>query len=192
MPGCLLSCFSFLPQFELTCASFSQVRADFYIRDQNWQRCISNEGNFQCSNLRHPHYEVLPIQRNGHCLFICFVEILRERNVSGAPVTQQAMRCAIADYFDNHGGAVTYREVRYPPDEAIRTNGYGGLTEIIAFVTMYNISVEVHAPETNYVQRFGSPGAVPELLLQTLGWDDDGRRAIAGDHWQRLRKKGAA
>ena len=46
-------------------------------------------------------------------------------------------------------------------------------------------------PMTEYVQPLtcGSSEDSPELLLQTLGWQDDGKRAAAGDHWQRLRTK---
>jgi len=98
------------------------------------------------------------------------------------------LRGAIADYFDQHGGTVTY-----PCDEAIRTNGYGGITEVMAFAVMHNISMELHCPETDDVSHIscrGSDGA--ELLLQTLAWQDDGRSAAAGDHWQRLKKKPAA
>jgi len=57
----------------------------------------------------------------------------------------------------------------------------------------HNISMELHCPETDDVSHIscrGSDGAV--LLLQTLAWQDDGRSAAAGDHWQRLKKKPAA
>jgi hypothetical protein len=142
-----------------------------------------------CPNLEHDDFDVLPAERNGHCLFICFVNILRERGVEGAPANYQAMRRAIADYFDEHSGKVLYQEEEYPCDDEIRTNGYGGLTEIMAFAMMYNISIEIHSPETTEnVQPItcGSSNS-PELLLHTLGWEDAGRRAAAGDHWQRLR-----
>ena len=148
-----------------------------------------------CSNLEHDQYEVLPAERNGHCLFLCFVDILRERNVAGRPCTHQAMRGAIADYFDQHGGTVAYRGVQYPCDEAIRSNGYGGVTEALAFAAMYSISIEMHCPETSDVVQeisCGRSDVGAELLLQTLAWEENGRRAPAGDHWQRLRKKAAA
>ena len=146
--------------------------------------------------MEHEQYDVLHIERNGHCLFLCFVEILRARRVEGAPSAQQEMRNDIADYFDDQGGTIWYQAdmsegALLPPDENIRTNGYGGFTEIIAFAAKYGLSVEVHSPETPpYVQliSYGLPGDAPELLLQTLGWD--GRTAASvGDHWQRLRRK---
>jgi hypothetical protein len=40
---------------------------------------------------------------------------------------------------------------RFPPDLDIRNNGYGGTSEILAFVSKYNVSVEIHAPETYYI-----------------------------------------
>ncbi len=146
--------------------------------------------------MEHDQYDVLRIERNGHCLFLCFVDILRQRGVAGAPDTHQAMRHAIADYFD--GGSIFHHQadmlegVLLPPDENIRTDGYGGLTEIIAFAAKYGLSVEVHSPETPpYVQliSYGCHGDAPELLLQTMGWQDNGRRAAVGDHWQRLGTK---
>jgi hypothetical protein len=140
--------------------------------------------------LKHAQYDVMPTPRNGHCLFLCFVDILRERGISGAPQTYQAMRDVIADYCEKHNGAITYEGVVYPCDEEIRANGYGGITEILAFTTLYNISVQCHSPETPpYVQLFscGDPGVASEMLLHTLGWQDDGNRASGGDHWQRLR-----
>jgi hypothetical protein len=174
-----------------------QDRADANLQSQNWRRGISYEGNegiglTPCPNLEHAQYDVLPVQRNGHCLFLCFVDILRERSVAGAPGTHQAMRKVVADYFDDHQGKIFYQGMYLPCDENIRTNGYGGVTEILAFAAIYNLSMEVHSPETPpYVQHFSfrPHGAAPELLLQTLGWDDSGRRAGCGDHWQRLRKK---
>ena len=119
---------------------------------------------------------------------------LRARGVEGAPSTQQEMRHDIAEFFD--GGAIWYQGdmlegAWFPPDENIRTNGYGGFTEIIAFAAKYGLSVEVHSPETPpYVQliSYGRHGDAPELLLQTLGWD--GRTAASvGDHWHRLRRQ---
>jgi hypothetical protein len=104
------------------------------------------------------------------------------------------MRNAIADYFDHHQGTISYQGADLPCDDDIRTSGYGGVTEILAFAAMHNLSVEVHSPETPpYVQNFsgGPPDAAPELLLQTLGWNESGSRSGAGDHWQRLRKKAA-
>jgi len=146
-----------------------------------------------CSNLEHDDYEVLPVERNGHCLFLCLVNILRERDVAGRPRTQQAMRNAIADYFDQHGGAVWYQEVEWPCDDAIRTNGYGGTTEVMAFTAIYGISIEIHCPETSDgVQEISCGGSDVELLLQTVAWEENGRRAPVGDHWQRMRKKPAA
>ncbi len=117
--------------------------------------------------------------------------------MEGAPSTQQEMRNDIAEFFDAQGGAIWYQAdmlegAWFPPDENIRTNGYGGFTEIIAFAAKYGLSVGVHSPEMPpYVQliSYGRHGDAPELLLQTLGWQDDGRRAAAGDHWQRLRTK---
>ena len=147
-----------------------------------------------CANLEHDEYDVVAAERNGHCLFQCFVGILRQRNVAG-PATHQAMRGVIADYFEQHDGMVAYGGAQYPCDEAIRTNGYGGVTEVIAFARKYSISIEIHSPETSEcVQELlcGGAEATPELLLQTLAWQDDGSRAPAGDHWQRLRKKGDA
>lgn len=177
--------------------SLLQDRADSHIRGRNWRRCTTHErfqdiGMMPCPNLEHDDFDVLPAERNGHCLFLCFVDILRERGVAGSPDTHQAMRSAIADYFDQHGGMVSYQGVQYPCDEEIRTNGYGSVTEALAFATMYKVSIEIHSPETpEYVQMFtcGISEAAPELLLQTLGWQDDGSRAAAGDHWQRLRTK---
>ena len=148
-----------------------------------------------CANLEHDEYDVVAVERNGHCLFQCFVDILRQRNVAGGPATHQAMRGVIADYFEQHDGMVAYGGAQYPCDEAIRTNGYGGVTEVIAFARKYSISIEIHSPETSEcVQELlcGGAEAAPELLLQTLAWQDDGSRAPAGDHWQRLRKKGDA
>jgi hypothetical protein len=176
-----------------------QDRADASLQSQNWRRGISYEGSKEigltpCPNLEHAQYDVLPIQRNGHCLFLCFVDILRQRGVAGAPDTHQAMRNAIADYFDHHQGTISYQGADLPCDDDIRTSGYGGVTEILAFAAMHNLSVEVHSPETPpYVQNFsgGPPDAAPELLLQTLGWNESGSRSGAGDHWQRLRKKAA-
>jgi len=105
------------------------------------------------------------------------------------------MRTAIVDYFDSHQGTIMYQGANFPPDADIRNTGYGGLTEIMAFAAMFHLSVEVHFPETHpFVQHisYRPPGDAPdELLLQTLGWNDSGSRAVAGDHWQRLRKKAA-
>jgi len=123
------------------------------------------------------------------------VEILRERKVVGGADTHEAMRGAIADYFDQQGGAVSYRGVQHACDHAIRSDGCGGVAEALAFATMYNVSLEIHSPETlEYMQELdcGSPEAAPELLLQMLAWQDDGSPAPTGDHWQRLRKKAAA
>ena len=60
------------------------------------------------SNLEYDDYDVLLTERNGQCLFLCFVEILRERHVAGRLDTYQAMRGAVADYFEQHGGTVTF------------------------------------------------------------------------------------
>ena len=187
---------------DLTLVPLLQIRADESLGTQNWQRCVTHEGNIEgvyglsatgipCPNLQHSLYDVLPIDRNGHCLFLCFVDILRNRNVPDAPQTQKSMRKAIADFFDQqpHRGKIQYEEGLYPCDENIRTNGYGGTTEIMAFASLYKLSVQIHSPETNATPQFvsfGPSNAACEMLLQTLGWHGS-NRAPSADHWQRLK-----
>ena len=174
-----------------------QVQADTHLQSQNWRRCASHEGSTDagltpCANLEHARYNVLPIPRNEHCLFTCFVEILRQHDVQHMPETQETMREAIAGHFDRQGGAVAHEGAQYPCDDAARTSGYGGVAEVLAFASMYKVSIEIHSPETfPFVQKFscGSTDAEPELLLHTLGWNDDGSRSPSGDHWQRLSKR---
>ena len=66
---------------------------------------------------------------------------------------------------------------------------FGSLTEVFAFSRIYSISVSVLSPETIgcEVVKFDS-GNTPELLLQTLGWENEERRRGA-DHWQRLQQR---
>ncbi len=155
-----------------------------------------NESDHKCDTPRqkfeHSPYDVLPNQRNSHCLLNCFVEILRERNQAGRPDHYQSMRSAIADYFDQHGGSVAFGETIWPCNEEIRTNGIGGTAEVLAFAAMFTISIEVHFSETDEVQEFycGGPESIPELLLHTSCWEDFETSALVdGGHWQRINKK---
>jgi hypothetical protein len=173
--------------------------ADDNLQKQNWKRCKKLEGNDpdEKDTLEHcqGQYDVLPVPRDGHCLFHCFIQILEERLVEG-PRTVDDMRRAIGEHVDQMGGLVyapntpRVRSAEYDP----RKGDYGQMEDILAFAEKYKIPIVVHTPEINQAPQlldYERSGAPPELLLYTQSWQN-GFRTYAGDHWQRLREKSSS
>jgi hypothetical protein len=175
--------------------SVLQAQTNVNIRHKKWQKFASNQCNSEASDILYSNseqafYDVLPNEWNSHCLFVCFVEILHERNQTDLPDSVQTIRTILADYFDQIGGFVAVEGVNLPCHQSIRTDGAGSVAEVFAFASLYKVSIEVCTLETNEVQVFyrSSPEVVPELLLHTRRRQDAATSAD-GDRWQRLKKK---
>ena len=182
--------------------------ADSLLLKDNWRRCISFEagvgncgadGDGYCSSLVHDQYEVIPIKRDGNCLFHCFWSILEERAPELLPHDIQSLRGVIADYFDEHNNdlcnddGVPFRcesidAIRAGADATGQLLHFGGLPEAFAFSKVYSISIAVLCPEVMIGVTTFNLGTPPEFLLQTFGWENEDR-VRGADHWQRLRQR---
>ena len=121
-----------------------QDRAESNLSDQNCGGCTSKQvensgGRNCCPKLEHEPYDAPPNQNNNDCLFLCFADILRDRNKASRPESYQDIRNTIADFFDQHDGTVTAGETTWTCDEDLRTNGIGGVAEVFAFATIFAI-----------------------------------------------------
>ena len=175
-----------------------QDRAESNLSDQNCGGCTSKQiensgGRNYCPKLEHEPYDAPPNQNNNHCLFLCFADILRERNKASRPESYQDIRNTIADFFDQHDGTVTAGETTWTCDEDLRTNGIGGVAEVFAFATIFAISIEVRSSDTHKVHEFrcGTSDSSIELLFYTKSWQDH-ENMYNGGHWCRMNQKCAA
>jgi hypothetical protein len=136
--------------------------------------------------------DVLPNQNNDHCLFLCFADILRERNQASRPESYQAIRNIVADFFDQHDGTVTAGETTWTCDENLRTNGIGGVAEVFAFATIFAISIEVRSSYTDKVHEFrcGTSESSIEMLFHTMSRQDH-ENMYDGGHWCRMNAAGS-
>ena len=179
----------------------TKEEADGILSASGWRRCSTREaeGLHLNDNLEHDEYEVLFCARDGHCLFHCFVAILAQHGKPKEDVS--SLRNSMAEFFtkkeNNVMCAVTgmAEEISFQCEsiKKLRSNMYGGISEIVAFGVMYDLAVTVFAPENQNNPITYNPGNIDaefpeEILLNTLGWKDDIRNA-GSDHWQRVKKR---
>ena len=133
----------------------------------------------------------------------CFVEIVQSRFPGHEISTVALMRDAIATYFENHNN---HLEVVDPDDtrifscesiDCIRTGKdstncyryYGGISECVAFSYLFNISLQVYAPESMDAAFVCRGGGITdhchEVIIYNFGWHGI-CRTPGQDHWQRL------
>ncbi len=151
------------------------------------------QGDGFCPNLEHQQYDVVPIKRDGDSLFRCFWKILQERAPEDLPCDILSLRGLIDnDLRTDEGVSVQYEDIvdtRTGTYASGQNLLFGSLSVICAFSKRYRISVSVHCPETTDGEPvhfdFGNP---PELLLHTLGWENEKRKGEY-DHWQRLQRR---
>jgi hypothetical protein len=182
--------------------------ADHLLAASGWGRCLTMENNFQNPNLEHDDYLVQFVDRDGDCLFHCFVAILVERKIvkfqhEDPKKNISEMRHIIADFFTRNKNIVTCSvcdmKVSFQCDniQSIREgvggrSTYGGIDEIVAFGVLYNLAMTVFSPENQQPVTYNTHNCdsqfPEEVLLNTLGWSDSNRHAGC-DHWQRCCKK---
>ena len=185
--------------------------ADALVAASGWRRCQTMEKNFRNLNLERDGYEVLFTDRDGDCLFHCFIAILMERqlvNFSSSKKENVAMmRDIIVKGFvqvkneltcDLLGADGTPFDMTFECQNLISMRSgkggreaYGGEAEIAMFGKLYNIAVKVFAPETLNGESLTNMGNMDEefpeeMFLLTLGWRGK-QRAPATDHWQRVK-----
>jgi hypothetical protein len=184
--------------------------AEQLLASSAWRRCFVKENNHYQHNLEHDDYDVVFCQRDGDCLFHCFIAILVEcgrvnfKMNADPKANVLSMRGIIADFFTQNNNDISFEEFHFMCEsiESIRngTGGrkaYGGVSEIVAFGLKYDISMTVFAPETTAEIITYNPGNIDqgfhsEMLLNTFGWRESGKKYVRNggtDHWQRVKPK---
>ena len=181
--------------------------ADGYLAASDWRRCQRKEKNFLHPSLEHDGYEVLSTDRDGDCLFHCFIEILTERQlvdfspskkenvaqmrsiiVNGFVQVQNELSCHIlgGDRKAFQGSFECSNLIAMRSGKGGRL-AYGGEAEIAMFGVLYGIAVRVFAPETMNGEFVANIDLCPEeVFLLTLGWNGK-KRSPGTDHWQRVK-----
>jgi len=176
----------------------SKQDAESILQGNGFARGTVVEKGVRREGLVNPDWFPITIPRDGHCLLHCFLQILKDRHPGHAVQRISDMRECLAQYFEAHDNKLEIVDVgifsceslecfRTGKDKSGSCNYYGGIAECVAFSYRFSISLEVHAPESMH-GVFKCPGGgptdfAPAVLLQTLGWNGNSRRAGA-DHWQ--------
>jgi ubiquitin C-terminal hydrolase len=158
--------------------TLTKQTADVFLVKSGWRRCFALENGHSTPSLEHDDFRVLHVERDGDCLFNCFIAILVERRLvdfaSHEDPKQNAecikenvatMRDIIVKGFNENENKLKCTMVNSAGERiegvpfscenlsAICSGkggrgACGGANEIVCFALLYGLTVTVFAPES--------------------------------------------